>query len=472
MNKDTQTRRRILVRALELADLGVVVLAAVVASLLTWAGAKGAPGLLSEQFALGEVLLVLGYLFYWHLLLRGQGLYQSHRLSPSARELKQISMATLFAIAPLFPLSHLVGDARLDLLTVEIFSLTAFVGLCAERRALRALARRLRMSGRNLREVMIIGEGRDAFSTAADLAKRESLGYSVKEIIDVTTGDGLTDEEILANVEEVLAKTRVDEVFLALPLDRASGLLAAMIEICDAEGIAVRVLSKLAALEWANASIDTLMGQPVITITSAPRAQAGLAAKRLLDVVGAAALMAVLAPMMALIALAVRIDSRGPVFFSQPRVGLNRKRFNAHKFRTMVPDAPALQASLEHMNEADGPVFKIENDPRITRVGRILRKTSLDELPQLWNVLMGEMSLVGPRPLPVRDVDLFETRWHRRRHSVKPGLTCLWQVRSRTPQFDEWIRSDMEYIDNWSLGLDLRILFQTVPAVLSGQGAH
>jgi lipopolysaccharide/colanic/teichoic acid biosynthesis glycosyltransferase len=151
---------------------------------------------------------------------------------------------------------------------------------------------------------------------------------------------------------------------------------------------------------------------------------------------------------------------------------MNRRRFPAYKFRTMVAGAEQLQADLEHLNEAEGPVFKIQDDPRITRLGRVLRRFSLDELPQLVNVLMGDMSLVGPRPLPVRDVDLIDTRWHRRRFSVKPGITCLWQINSREPKFEEWIRSDMEYIDNWSLMLDLKILVKTIPAVIFGQGAH
>jgi len=137
-----------------------------------------------------------------------------------------------------------------------------------------------------------------------------------------------------------------------------------------------------------------------------------------------------------------------------------------------VQTAEAMQHDLEPLNEARGPIFKIERDPRVTRVGHVLRRTSIDELPQLINVLRGDMSLVGPRPLPVRDVERIDVRWHRRRFSVKPGITCLWQVKSREPEFDEWIRLDMEYIDNWSLALDLKILAKTIPAVLSGQGAH
>jgi lipopolysaccharide/colanic/teichoic acid biosynthesis glycosyltransferase len=160
------------------------------------------------------------------------------------------------------------------------------------------------------------------------------------------------------------------------------------------------------------------------------------------------------------------------VFFIQERVGLNKRRFRLYKFRTMVADAEERRREIEHLNEASGPVFKIRNDPRCTPVGKFLRKTSIDELPQLFNVLKGDMSLVGPRPLPVRDYQGFDQDWQRRRFSVRPGITCLWQIngRSSTP-FEKWMELDMEYIDRWSLGLDFKILAKTIPAVLKGAGA-
>jgi lipopolysaccharide/colanic/teichoic acid biosynthesis glycosyltransferase len=177
------------------------------------------------------------------------------------------------------------------------------------------------------------------------------------------------------------------------------------------------------------------------------------------------------APICLLIALLIKLDSPGPVLFVQERVGLGGRRFRFYKFRTMVVDAERRQADLEDMNEASGPVFKIRKDPRVTRLGSVIRKLSLDELPQFFNVLRGDMSLVGPRPLPVRDVLRIDRRAHKRRFSVKPGITCLYQVDGRTFSFEEWIRTDMEYIDNWSLRLDLEILAKTIPAVLSRRGA-
>ncbi len=171
-------------------------------------------------------------------------------------------------------------------------------------------------------------------------------------------------------------------------------------------------------------------------------------------------------------AAAIKMTSAGPILFTQERFGFNRRRLRMYKFRTMVIDAEARQAELEPLNQAKGPVFKIRNDPRVTRVGRFLRKTSIDELPQLLNVLKGEMSLVGPRPLPVRDVSRFTEASLMRRFSAKPGLTCLWQVSGRSDtSFDRWIEQDLEYIDQWSLALDLQILAKTVPVVMKGSGA-
>jgi exopolysaccharide biosynthesis polyprenyl glycosylphosphotransferase len=194
--------------------------------------------------------------------------------------------------------------------------------------------------------------------------------------------------------------------------------------------------------------------------------------KRVFDVTAGGLGLIALAPLLAAIAVAIRLTSPGPIFFVQERYGLNRRIFRMYKFRTMVANAEGLQLALEHLNEAAGPVFKIRDDPRITAMGRFLRRTSLDELPQLINVVTGDMSLVGPRPLPLRDVRHFSEGALMRRFSVRPGLTGLWQVSGRSGLgFEDWIRLDLQYIDRWSISLDLKILLRTVPAVMRGEGA-
>jgi lipopolysaccharide/colanic/teichoic acid biosynthesis glycosyltransferase len=183
-------------------------------------------------------------------------------------------------------------------------------------------------------------------------------------------------------------------------------------------------------------------------------------------------LIALLSPVLLVVVIVIKLTSPGPVLFVQKRLGLNKRHFNVYKFRTMVVGAEKRMREIEHLNEVNGPVFKIKNDPRITQIGGFLRKTSIDELPQLFNVLKGDMSLVGPRPLPARDYEGFNQDWQRRRFSVRPGITCLWQVGGRSSiPFEKWMELDLQYIDKWSLRLDLEILLRTIPAVFRGSGA-
>jgi exopolysaccharide biosynthesis polyprenyl glycosylphosphotransferase len=261
-------------------------------------------------------------------------------------------------------------------------------------------------------------------------------------------------------------------VFAALPLDREQSLIRAIISLCEEQGITVRVLASVADPLLARACVDELDGRPVITVFTGPPDSFALAVKRMIDIAGSLATLIALSPVFLLVAVAIKLDSPGRMLFVQRRVGLNRREFNLYKFRTMVEGADQRQQALEALNEAEGVVFKIRNDPRVTRLGRWLRRLSIDELPQFLNVLRGDMSLVGPRPLPQRDASRIDVAAHRRRFSVKPGITCLWQINGRAPRFEEWVKADMEYIDNWSLLLDLKILLKTVPAVLSGRGAY
>jgi exopolysaccharide biosynthesis polyprenyl glycosylphosphotransferase len=282
-------------------------------------------------------------------------------------------------------------------------------------------------------------------------------------------------ENLLGNpsdAREILSKLEVDEVVISLPIKSYYATISELITLCEEMGLVVRVPADFFQSRLVHAYVDDLSDMPILTLRG-PGPPAGSAiVKRAIDVAGSTIALTVLSPVFAIIALAIKIDSKGPVFFVQDRVGLGRQKFPMMKFRTMHVGAEAQLADLEGKNEVNGAAFKLKGDPRITRVGKILRKLSLDELPQFIDVAKGDMSLVGPRPLPIRDVEKFDTEWQKRRFSVKPGLTCLWQINGRhNIDFEHWMELDLQYIDNWSLSLDFDILLKTLPAVLKGTGA-
>jgi exopolysaccharide biosynthesis polyprenyl glycosylphosphotransferase len=292
-------------------------------------------------------------------------------------------------------------------------------------------------------------------------------------------GDGL---EVVAEFN--LADSPVQQLIELLHEHSVSGVMVSarhtqfervenIIKVCEIEGVEAWLVADFFATQIAHASFDEMFGHPLIVFRSAPGTSWQMLAKLLLDFFGALFLLLIFGLPMLVIALVIKITSPGPALFRQQRSGLNGAPFTIFKFRTMTTNAEQLKHELAAMNEMSGPVFKVTNDPRVTPIGKWLRKWSLDELPQLFNVLQGEMSLVGPRPLPVDEVKRFNDLAHRRRLSVKPGLTCLWQIggRNKISDFQEWVRLDLEYIDNWSIWLDLSILLRTVPAVLRATGA-
>ena len=293
-------------------------------------------------------------------------------------------------------------------------------------------------------------------------------------------------DEVQVVTEFNLASSSVNELIELLHEHSVSGVLVSakhahfeqvenIIRVCEIEGVEAYLVADFFATQIAHASFDELLGHPLIVFRTTPEASWEMILKLAVDFFGALTLLILLTliPVIPAIALAIKLTSPGPVLFRQQRSGLNGAPFTIFKFRTMSSNAEQLKHELAAMNEMSGPVFKLTNDPRITPIGKFLRKWSLDELPQLFNVLRGEMSLVGPRPLPVDEVKRFNDLAHRRRLSVKPGLTCLWQVsgRNQISDFKEWVRLDLEYIDNWSFWLDVRILFRTIPAVLRSTGA-
>lgn len=251
------------------------------------------------------------------------------------------------------------------------------------------------------------------------------------------------------------------------------GQVEKAIQACELEGVEAWLLADFFNTQVSQTTFDDLNGRPMLVFRSTPEDSWQKVAKHAIDVFGALAFLIAWSWAFIIIAIVIRLTSPGPVLFRQRRSGLNGKPFTMLKFRSMVTNAEQRKAELEVLNEMEGPVFKLSNDPRVTPIGRILRRWSIDEWPQMINVLLGDMSLVGPRPLPVDEVSRFDDFAHRRRLSVKPGLTCLWQVNGRNEvhNFRDWVRLDLEYIDNWSIWLDLKILCKTVPVVLMGTGA-
>ena len=326
---------------------------------------------------------------------------------------------------------------------------------------------------------MIVGCGPRGALIGRELRNRPDLGYLLLGYIDDIPAPQSAlhngSEKLLgslAELEGLLQTEKVDEVFVALPVKSYYETIDRVIALGAELGLMVRIPADSFEFRLAKANIDYLDDTAFLTLRTVKENLPGLVIKRAIDMVGSAIALVALLPVFAVIAIAVKLDSPGPVFFVQERVGLNRRKFRTIKFCTMVTDAEERLKSLEDKNEVHGAAFKMRNDPRVTRVGHILRKLSLDELPQFFNVLTGDMSLVGPRPLPLRDVERFDEQWQKRRFSVKPGITCLWQVNGRHEiSFEHWMEMDLQYIDNWSLKLDFEILMKTIPAVLRGSGA-
>jgi len=311
---------------------------------------------------------------------------------------------------------------------------------------------------------------------ADELQKSSDWGVKIVGFLDPVgeSAGRRSSDEILGHVEDitsVLCDNVVEDVIVAVPRSML-GNVQAIFDACQEEGVRLRFMADIYDFEAARIRLTQVNNIPLLSFEPVARAEGALLAKRVFDLVVTLASVPLLIPIMVLVGIAIRLDSKGPIFFTQDRIGLHKRVFKMYKFRSMVPDAEERMKEVEHLNEADGPNFKIENDPRVTRLGQFMRKTSIDELPQLFNVLLGDMSLVGPRPMSKRDVKLFDRGVQRKRFSVRPGITCLWQVSGRSDlSFDDWLELDLRYIESWSFWLDIKILLKTIPTVLLGSGA-
>jgi exopolysaccharide biosynthesis polyprenyl glycosylphosphotransferase len=481
-------RARILAVVIFLLDLALVSAAFLLAfAMRSWVLPYLAPRAFpSRLYPLSEYLPLLPLaLAIWGGLLLSSGRYRSHRTVPILDEAWAILRVCLSGAA-IFTLvlyiarvdEHLLGNDRISRFWVFLFAVFACLFLLTEKLALRTTSRYVRSRGYNYRTVLIVGTGPTARKIAESIRGHRFWGFRVLGFIN--TGNGhrpgepwtapypvLGDEQ---DIPRIVESNVVDDVIFAVQrreLDRLEDLFLSLQE----QGIRTRFAMDLFPHTLARIELEDLDGMPLLSFATTPTSQLQLMAKRALDVALAALLLLLALPVVTMIAAAIKLTSGGNVLFRQTRCGLNGRFFTLYKFRTMVEDAEDRRRDLLHLNEMNGPVFKLKSDPRVTWLGRILRRFSLDELPQFWNVLRGDMSLVGPRPPIPEEVAQYQ-RWQRRRLAMKPGLTCLWQISGRNDvDFDRWMQLDLEYIDSWTPMLDVKILLKTIPVVLSGRGA-
>jgi exopolysaccharide biosynthesis polyprenyl glycosylphosphotransferase len=414
-----------------------------------------------------------------HLVFSVCGLYRSRRLSRRRDEMFDILTATTLYVACIVVLGSVFAIRMITIHFLALFWVVCTFILIGARLMMRLIAARLRVHGRDLRYLLILGTNPRAVEFARRISASSTRGYRLLGFVDDDWPGIYALKEAnyqvvsdYAGLAEYLRRNVVDEIAIYLPFGSFYRHSSEVASLCQQHGITMRFNSDIFGHKMTQWRAEEFDGDQFITTYTGSSELWPRTAKRMLDIVVSALALVILSPVLIAAAIAIKLTSAGPILFLQERIGVNKRRFKIFKFRTMVPNAEKLMPILEQHNEAKGPVFKIKNDPRITPIGKFLRRSSIDELPQLLNVLIGDMSLVGPRPLPVRDYEGFNEDWQRRRFSFKPGITCLWQVKGRSSiSFEQWMLLDLQYMDEWSLWLDLKILAKTVPAVFRGQGA-
>jgi exopolysaccharide biosynthesis polyprenyl glycosylphosphotransferase len=474
-------RHKLTVSLLKLFDLGIVIftLALTTLSIVKVEDGLSIVRFLSMRTRVVNILIVCLALLICHVVFQICGLYRSRRLTKRRIEILDVVRATTIITACLVALASIFSIKMITIPFLGIFWITSTLLLGLGRLAIRRLAGYLRIHGRDLRYMLILGTNPRAVEFARRMLAHPERGYRLLGFVDDDwrgiIGQMIPGFQVVSDftgLAEYLRRNVVDEVAIYLPLGSFDKHSSNVVTLCEHHGITMHISPDVFGLKTTRWRAEEFDGdQYIATYTGAselwPRT-----AKRILDITGAIVALSLFSPILVMVVIAIRLTSPGSVFFLQERIGLNKRRFKIFKFRTMIPNAEKMMSQLEKQNEVTGPVFKMKNDPRITRIGKFLRRSSIDELPQLLNVLTGDMSLVGPRPLPVRDYEGFNEDWQRRRFSVKPGITCLWQVNGRSGiSFNQWMLLDLQYMDEWSLWLDCKILAKTIPAVLRGSGA-
>jgi exopolysaccharide biosynthesis polyprenyl glycosylphosphotransferase len=458
-------------RAVMIADISVTTAAYVIACVLRFTLMHASIDLLSHLALLGAIIPL------WFLLLPYFGGYDSPHTASRRDYLWAVVRAVAAGLAVVVTGLFLLRIQHVSRAVVLIFAVLDVAALFAVRLGMIRVFHRSIERMEHVRRLLIIGTGARAIRLAEALFQKAELGIHVIGHLDPDpsrVGSRVLGSPVLGTLDDIGGILRdhiVDQVLIAIPPDMLSAA-EKVARACEEEGISYCLMADVFDAKVARMSLVPFGSISLLSFEPVFQDELRLLVKRILDLAATIVVLPLILPLIGLIAMAIKLDSSGSVFFAQDRVGHLRRRFKMLKFRTMVDGADKLMHQVEHLNEAGGPIFKIRNDPRITRVGQFLRRTSLDELPQLFNVLRGDMSLVGPRPMSVRDVQLFDQGIQRRRFSVKPGLTCLREVSGRSLlPFSKWLELDLYYIDHWSLSLDLQILLRTIPVVLKGTGA-
>ena len=417
------------------------------------------------------------FVIIWGLMLYFFDMYNSFRLKSMLEVVSIIFKTAVFSLIFFISFIFMFNLAYVNRHIIMLSVICAAAFLLVEKIALIAAIRIARKKGYNYRNFLIVGTGQRAQNFISLIEKRNEWGLKVIGLVDEDPskkGQVINGYKVLGSFDDVpsiINSNVVDEVIFVVPrswMDRIEGVM----RCCEIEGLKIHIALDYFDLKLSRPRQTDFHGFPLLTFESTSDKIWQLFIKRLFDVIFSSLAIFFLSPLFIVLAVIIKATSEGPVFFRQERCGLNGRRFMLYKFRTMFKDAEAKLEDLRKFNEMEGPVFKMENDPRITGIGKFLRKFSLDEFPQLWNVLRGDMSLIGPRPPIPKEVEKYDY-WQRRRLSMKPGLSCLWQIsgRNKISSFDEWMKLDLEYIDNWSLWLDAKIFLRTIPIVLFGIGA-
>ena len=474
-------RRRFLLTSLKLFDLALVIVAFGLATVLSVYADRSVDlvAFLGMRVKLSNFLIFLFALLFCHSVFSFYGLYRSRRLSSRTSEIADCLKASTLSSVTFLAMGFLFHIRMITPQFLLMFWLILSVIMVGTRLIMRVWLTEVRKHGRNLRYMLILGTNPRAIEFARKIQASPGRGYELLGFVDEDWAGTDAFKETgfkircdYAGLAEFLRRNVVDEVAIYLPLRSFYEHSSHVAALCEQHGMVMRFASDIFGLKTARSRAEEFDGDQHIAAYTGVRDGWPLFFKRVLDVVLSSVLLLLLTPLFLMVAALIKLTSKGPVFFRQERMGVNKRTFLIYKFRTMVPDAEKLIDALEAQNQVSGPVFKIMDDPRITPLGRMLRRSSIDELPQLFNVLKGDMSLVGPRPLPVRDYQGFNEDWQRRRFSVRPGITCLWQVNGRSSiPFEQWMRLDLQYMDEWSLWLDIKILARTIPAVLRGSGA-